>query len=313
MLVEENMKKVTMKDIAKASGVSVATVSYVLNHNEKETIPQETRNRIFNIANEFNYVPCLTARSLVKKKSGLIGIILVSEFKELLPWKKSYYMEFFMAVEQLLSRRNYHVLLTQINAENSKLDIILERDLDGAFILDVKEDFLYKVSNRLSGPIVLIDSIIEDTLFHKIIPNFQTALDLGKLELKDEHPFIVLDSFNNNGILEKVKSYLGDNQEDLFQMTTIDSYINFLKFNKNKKGIIFNECLAVIAERYISPSNLAVICSSGNSFFLHKDSKKIVFDNNTKAEVAVRILLDYIDQQYYNDKYTFINPVFIKN
>lgn len=303
------MKKFTMKDIAKASDVSIATVSYVLNHNEKESIPQETRDRIFNIANELNYVPNLTARSLVKKKSGLIGIIMVTEFKELPPWKRCYYMELFMAIERLLSKKNYHVLISQIHGENSRLDIILERDLDGAFILDVKEDFLYKVSSRLSVPIVLIDSIIEDTLFHKIIPNFKMALDLAKLELMEERPFIVLDSFNNKGILERIKSYIGENQEDLFQMTTMDNYIKFLECNKNKKGIIFNESLAVIAERYISPSNLAVICSSGNSFFIHKDSKKIIFDNNTKAEIAVKILLEYIDQQYYNDKYTFVNPV----
>ena len=204
-------------------------------------------------------------------------------------------------------------MISQIHSENSKLDIILERDLDGAFIVDVKEDFFYKVSSRVSVPIVLIDSIIEDSLFHKIIPDFKTALDLAKLELMDERPFIVVDSFNNKGMLERIKSYIGDNQDDLFQMTTMDNYIKFLECNKNKKGIIFNESLAVIAERYISPSNLAVICSSGNSFFIHKDSKKIIFDNNTKAEVAVKILLEYIDQQYYNDKYTFIKPVFNKD
>jgi transcriptional regulator with XRE-family HTH domain len=307
------MKKITLKDIAKASDVSVATVSYVLNHNEKQTIPQETRNRILNIANELNYIPCLTARSLVKKKSALIGIIIVTELKELLPWKKCYYTEFFMAIEHLLSQRGYHVLITQIQGENLKLDIILERGLDGAFIVDVREDVLYKFSNMLTVPIVLIDSIIDDTLFHKIIPNFENALALAKSELKDLHPFIVLDSFNNNGILEKIKSYLDVNQEDFFQMTTIDNYIKFLECNKNKKGIIFNESLAVIAEHYVSPSNLAVICSSGNSFFLHKDSKKIIFDNNTKAKIAVDILLDYIDQRYYNDKYTFIHPVLTKS
>ncbi len=303
------MKKFTMKDIAKASDVSIATVSYVLNHNEKESISQETRDRILNIANELNYVPSLAARSLVKNKSGLIGIIMVTEFKELPPWKRSYYMELFMAMEQLLSKKNYHVLISQIHGENSKLDIILERDLDGAFIVDVKEDFFYKVSSRLSVPIVLIDSIIEDTLFHKIIPDFEIAIDLAKSELMDERPFIVVDSFNNKGILERIKSYIGDNQDDLFQMTTMDNYIKFLECNKNKKGIIFNESLAVIAERYIAPSNLVVICSSGNSFFINKDSKKIIFDNNTKAEIAVKILLEYIDQKYYNDKYTFIKPV----
>ena len=68
--------KVTMRDIAKALDVSVATVSYVLNHSEKEKISHETRINVMETAKKMGYVPNLSARSLASKRSNLIGIII---------------------------------------------------------------------------------------------------------------------------------------------------------------------------------------------------------------------------------------------
>ncbi|WDC85229.1 LacI family DNA-binding transcriptional regulator [Caloramator sp. mosi_1] len=65
------MKRPTLKDIAKEVGVSVATVSYVLNGNEKQSISEETKDKIIQVANRLNYVPNLAARSLVKENRGL--------------------------------------------------------------------------------------------------------------------------------------------------------------------------------------------------------------------------------------------------
>jgi len=62
-----------MKDIADRAGVSVATVSKVLN--KQGNISQETRNSILAIAKELNYQPNLYARSLKKGNSHVIGII----------------------------------------------------------------------------------------------------------------------------------------------------------------------------------------------------------------------------------------------
>ncbi|GAV10816.1 LacI family DNA-binding transcriptional regulator [Paenibacillus sp. NAIST15-1] len=62
------MKKPTMKDIAQRANVSVATVSYVLNNVDNQTIPESTRCKITQIAKELDYTPNLTARSLARKK-----------------------------------------------------------------------------------------------------------------------------------------------------------------------------------------------------------------------------------------------------
>ncbi|MBM7702505.1 LacI family DNA-binding transcriptional regulator [Metabacillus iocasae] len=65
---------VTIRDVAKEAGVSVATVSRVLN--ETGYVHEDTRKRVMDTMKELNYSPNEVARSLYKKKSKLIGLLL---------------------------------------------------------------------------------------------------------------------------------------------------------------------------------------------------------------------------------------------
>ncbi len=66
---------VTIKDIARQAGVSTATVSKVLNRKDS-FIGEETRQKVWALARELNYTPNSLARSLVMRKSHVIGIIV---------------------------------------------------------------------------------------------------------------------------------------------------------------------------------------------------------------------------------------------
>ena len=64
--------KVTIKDIAKKAGVSVSTVSLVLNDRPCR-VAQQTRDTIKDIAKQYNYKVNQTARSLVTRKSNILA------------------------------------------------------------------------------------------------------------------------------------------------------------------------------------------------------------------------------------------------
>ncbi|MGO4836724.1 LacI family DNA-binding transcriptional regulator, partial [Rhizobiaceae sp. 2RAB30] len=66
---------VTIKDIARLAGVSTATVSKVLNKKDR-FIGEDTRRKIWSLARELNYRPNSIARSLVTRRSRVIGIIV---------------------------------------------------------------------------------------------------------------------------------------------------------------------------------------------------------------------------------------------
>ena len=62
------MKRVGIKDVAKEAGVSVSTVSYVLNRTPTETISPETTQRVLDAVKRLNYVPNLNARRLSSRR-----------------------------------------------------------------------------------------------------------------------------------------------------------------------------------------------------------------------------------------------------
>lgn len=65
------MKNVTLKDVAKAAGVSYATVSRALSGSSQ--IGSETRERVLKLCDEMGYTTNFVARSMVTKRTNLIG------------------------------------------------------------------------------------------------------------------------------------------------------------------------------------------------------------------------------------------------
>lgn len=300
------MRKVTMKDVAKLAEVSIATVSYVLNNSKKESIPEDTRNKVLTVAKELGYVPNLTARSLVRKQSMLIGILVVRDYENEHPWKKCYYSELINEMEKILFKSGYHVLITNIDSTNPNLEVILERELDGVFIIDVNKDLFYNLSNKFIVPIIVIDSLIDDLFFHKILPDFRESITKCKQLLNEKDSFLILNRFNNTELTESIFQCFDGKENDIYIADSIDGIENFLKDKQHRKGIVINEFLAILAAHFINPNQLSSICTSGNDFLLNKDIKRIVINNKEKAQIAVDTMIDYINKNYPNNKSTYV-------
>ena len=65
---------ITIKDVAKRAGVSIATVSYALN--DKEGVNEENKAKIKQLAEEMGYVPNSLAKSLLSKRTNVIGVVI---------------------------------------------------------------------------------------------------------------------------------------------------------------------------------------------------------------------------------------------
>lgn len=75
----KEQRHVTSSDVARASGVSRATVSYVLNNDERQSIPAETRERVLKAAHELGYRPFTPARILRAGYSQIVLVVLPFE------------------------------------------------------------------------------------------------------------------------------------------------------------------------------------------------------------------------------------------
>ncbi|GHT65132.1 LacI family transcriptional regulator [Spirochaetia bacterium] len=94
----------TLKDLARETGLSVATVSLVLNK-KRHKIPTVTQERIFTAAQNLNYRPNQLAVSLVKQQSMTIGVIVPDI-------SKYFFSEFTLGVEEEARRSGFNIILS---------------------------------------------------------------------------------------------------------------------------------------------------------------------------------------------------------
>ncbi len=125
--------KPTIKDIAKKAGVSIATVSFVIN--KTKPISSETKDRVEKTIKSLNYHPSKSARSLVTGNTGNIGFILTDDhFLRTEP----FYTRIFLGTEFEARNEGYYILLTSIRSDYDKKDIlprfVLNKSVDGIII-----------------------------------------------------------------------------------------------------------------------------------------------------------------------------------
>ncbi len=155
------MSKVTMKDVARQAGVSVATVSNVLNNITNKT-NEETRDKVLKAVKEMNYQMDMTARSLSMGKSKLLGIFLPEVFFMDRPSSvlkdNPFFSEIVSGIEYEARMEGYDVMITCVNSVDHANELIHKRMLDGVALLGMHHEQFWNNLKNLSIPIVLIDS-----------------------------------------------------------------------------------------------------------------------------------------------------------
>ncbi|URN95210.1 MAG: LacI family transcriptional regulator [Candidatus Pristimantibacillus lignocellulolyticus] len=288
------MKKATLKDIARLAQVSIATVSYVLNKVSTQTIPYETRCKVLEAAKELHYVPNLVARSLVMQKSGLIGILINRSTPEGY-WRKLRYSALIDYLERQLTEQGYHVVLSSLDATSPKLDIISERKLDGVFLVDVKSDIFHHISTLFSTgvPLIVIDSLIEDPLFFKVVDNYQQIFSEILNTSNQTNYYLVIDNFNNVEQLASIKQYSNLCEEDIHIMTNETELQRFLLKQEGKQGIIINEYISILVAKYKKASTLTVICNAGCPEIVPAQAHYISLGDQ-KLETALNLMVQLL-------------------
>lgn len=300
------MRKVTLKDIAKEVGVSVATVSYVLNGNSKQSISEETKDKIIQVANKLNYVPNLAARSLVMRKSGLVGVLIVKSKQNKIPIMTNHYYKLLENIEEYLANKGYHVLSSNIDLDEPNLDIIKQRDLEGVLVVNVDKSIFYNISIKFTVPILLIDTYLDDILFHKVIVDYieyaKKLADKSGIDINDS--VILIPRFNSKDLMDKVLEDYKD--KNIYFIDSKGKIEDIVEKNKDKHFIVVSEELGIILNKCLDSKNISVICINDQEYLLKDDINKISINLKEKAKLISDLLLRYIDRDFKNTQYTII-------
>lgn len=126
---------ITIRDIAKAAGVSVATVSRVVGN--YGYVSKEKRELILRHIKELNYTPNEIARSMIKKKTNTIGLIIADIHDP-------FYIDLLDSIEEFANKSGYSILFCNSNESAAKeamnVRTLIERKVDGMLIVPVLDD-----------------------------------------------------------------------------------------------------------------------------------------------------------------------------
>lgn len=155
--------RVTIKDVAKAAGVSIATVSYVLNNKPGQSISEDTRKKVLQFANLLGYECNIMAKYLATGKTNTIAAVV----KDIKPFAAHYYLKLLTELSRILQRRNYDLRLVDYHGG-------LQRgsDCDAYITLALDEAEFRTFADTKYVPVVAIDSMFEDFLFYRINDDF---------------------------------------------------------------------------------------------------------------------------------------------
>lgn len=187
------MKSVNIKDIAKAAGVGVSTVSRVLN--DQPDVKASTKERVLKVIEALNYVPNNSARNLKRIKTNHIGIFIVGEYS-------NFFSKIVETIESEISSEKYALVL-HFHKENGRIlenavEFALEKRLVGLIILGgsmLATDAGYL--EQLEIPVVLgstvLNQSISKTIYNSVtIDNFSATYAGIKKLIESGHKKIAM-------------------------------------------------------------------------------------------------------------------------
>ncbi|MFW5973607.1 MAG: LacI family DNA-binding transcriptional regulator [Bacteroidota bacterium] len=166
----------TIKQVALEAGVSVATVSRVMN--DSGPVRESTRQRILEVARALNYVPNSAARSLIMARTSTLGILLPDLYGE-------FFSEVIRGIDTTAQEHGYHILVSGAHSDEEEIEATLK-----------------VMHGRVDGLIVMAP----DTRVRSLRQNLPYRLPVVLLNCEvDGHPFPLVNIDNRAGARSMVR------------------------------------------------------------------------------------------------------------
>lgn len=312
------MKKVSIKEIARLSGVSVATVSRVINNNGR--FSEETRKRVLKTIETTGYQMNYSAKSLRMNRSFSIGILVpdISNY---------FFSDIVQKIEEILFNKGYSTIICNTARNNEKeiayLQMLESKMVDGLVIISGAEKFdSEKAQLNQTRPYICIDREPvhhADTVF--ISSNhYQGAFEATESLFKSGAHFPIIVRYNRRSTSskERIKGFkdalkknniiFNSQQHELVMNKEASTFTELLKetFTLHPEidavfavnDTIALELLEILPTLNKSvPSDVKVIGFDDTPIASHCYPKLSSVKQNTQkiAEIAVETLIDRIE------------------
>jgi len=196
----------TIYDISEKAGVSIATVSRVLNGSNN--VSEKTKRKVLDVINQYEYTPNAFARGLGLNTMKTIGI-LCADSSDLYIAKAIYY------VEQLLRSNGYDSILccSGYDLENKKksMNLLITKKVDGiiligsTYILDKDDDNKYINDAAAQVPVMLLNAALDAPNVYSILSDDYTSMHEATLHMIESGVKDILYFYNSTSYSGKKK------------------------------------------------------------------------------------------------------------
>ena len=151
---------VTIYDIAREAGVAASTVSRVINN--KPGIKAETRKKVQDLLDKYNYTPDVAARGLVMQSTKMVGILIVDI-------RVTHHINSAFVIEQELTKRGYCSIIMSTGPEGENkseyIRILEQRRVEGVILMGsmfATEQIKEAIQRHLSKvPVVIVNGYLD--------------------------------------------------------------------------------------------------------------------------------------------------------
>jgi len=195
----------TIKHVAKEAGVSVATVSRVMN--KSALVAEGTRQVVLEVAARLGYTPHGAARSLITNRTSTLGVLLPDLYGE-------FFSEVIRGIDQTARRDGYHVIVSSSHSDQQDLESALRSmwgRVDG-LILMIPDIRVAGIASQLPDgfPVVLMNCAV-DTNGHDAISiaNYEGAYSMVQHLIGKGHRRIAIikGADKNHDAAERLRGY----------------------------------------------------------------------------------------------------------
>ena len=164
----------SIKDVAKQAGVSIATVSRVLN--DIDVVNEDTKKKVLDAIKELGYRPNIIARSLKTQRTKTIGILIPDISSQ-------FYPEIVRGAEDVSNIYDYNVILCNsdfdIDKEKEYLRVLKEKMVDGVIYMSSSlNDEILNIINELDLKTILVETKDKEGIFPSVtIDNVKACYD----------------------------------------------------------------------------------------------------------------------------------------
>ncbi|WP_240417442.1 catabolite control protein A [Paenibacillus periandrae] len=180
---------VTIYDVAREAGVSMATVSRVVNNNPN--VKPQTRKKVFEAIERLGYRPNAVARGLASKKTTTVGVVIPDI-------SNTIFSELARGIEDIANMYHYNIILCNADKKKDKeirvINTLLEKQVDGLLFMGgaVTDEHLQAFKTS-SVPIVLCATKDDNNAFASVdIDHEQAAFDAVNLLIQNGHRNIAM-------------------------------------------------------------------------------------------------------------------------